>query len=227
MSDDRIEEGLHAYADQVQRSATVAPASEIRRRAAKRRTRRLAAAAATAVLAAGFGIGLSLGPPRSETPADPVVSISPRVLPSSSVAADLTQLEELGVDLEVDVMIDVADDGVDRFLQVGPDDVVDFTGTARSDSTRMRLRAAPTTGKNEVWITPPAWNECVTDTSGAALTLQPCRLGDESQVWRLVPAGDSGQFELDGRYGVVRVEEGLITTGESGRVGLQTLRFDR
>ena len=227
MSDDRIEEGLHAYADQIQRSATVAPASEIRQRAAKRRTRRVAAAAAAAVLAAGFGVGLTLGTPRSETPADPVVSTSPRVLPSSSVASDLTQLEELGVDLGTDVLIDVADDGVDRFLEVGRDDVVDFTGTARSDSTRMLLRAAPTTGKNEVWLTPSARNECVTDTSGAALTLQPCRLGDESQVWRLVPAGDSGQFELEGRYGIVRVDEGLITSGTSGRTGLQTLRFDR
>lgn len=226
MSDDRIEEGLHAYADQVQRTATVVPAGEIRQRAARRRTRRLTAAAA-AVLVAGFGIGLTLGPQRSDTPADPVVSTSPRVLPSSSVAADLTQLEELGVDLGADVLIDVADDGVDRFLEVGRDDVVDFTGTAKGDSTRMLLRAAPTTGENEVWITPPAWNECVTDTPGAALTLQPCRLGDESQVWRLVPAGDSGQFELEGRYGIVRVDEGLITGGQGGRSGLQTIRFDR
>jgi len=227
MSDDRIEEGLHAYADQVQRSATVAPASEIRQRAARRRTRRAAAAAAAAVLAAGFGIGLTLGTPRSETPADPVVSTTPRVLPSASVASDLSQLEQLGIDLGTDVLIDVADDGVDRFLEVRPDAVVDFTGTGRSDSTRMVLRPAPTTGRNEVWITPPVWNECVTDTEGAVLALQPCRLGDESQVWRLVPAGDSGQFELEGRYGIVRVEEGLITSGQSGRTGLQTLRFDR
>ncbi|MGA5301197.1 hypothetical protein ACPCHT_14785 [Nucisporomicrobium flavum] len=226
MSDDRIEEGLHAYAEHVQRTATVAPARTIRERAARRRTRRAAVAAFAAVLLAGFGIGLTLGRPGNETPAVPPVSISPRVLPSSSVSSDVTRLEELGIDLNVGVLIDVADDGVDRFLEAGQGGVVDFTGTAKGDSTKMALRPAPTRARNEVWIAPPAWNECVTATSRTALTLQPCRVGDEAQTWRVVPAGDSGQFELEGRYGILHVDNGLLT-GEGGRTGLQTIPFER
>ncbi|MEV4705997.1 hypothetical protein [Actinoplanes sp. NPDC049316] len=227
MSDDRIEEGLQAYADHVQRTAVVASARDIRERAARRRTRRAAAAAFVAVLLAGFGVGLTLGRGGGETPAVPPVSVSPRVLPSSTVSSDVTQLEEIGIDLNVAVLIDVPDDGVDRFLEVGRDGVVDFTGTAKADSTKMALRPAPTAGRNEVWIAPPVWNECVTATSRATLRLEPCRLGDESQTWRVVPAGDSGQFELEGRYGILRVDNGLLTAGETGRTGLQTIPFER
>jgi hypothetical protein len=52
-----------------------------------------------------------------------------------------------------------------------------------------------------------------------------CEPADASQTWRVVPAGDSGQFELEGRYGTIRVDDGLITEGESGRSGLQTIRL--
>jgi hypothetical protein len=43
-------------------------------------------------------------------------------------------------------------------------------------------------------------------------------LTDDAQTWRIVPAGDSGQFNLQGPYGDLTVD---------GRTGLQTLRFDR
>jgi len=66
----------------------------------------------------------------------------------------------------------------------------------------------------------------VADTAEASLVLQVCRDGDEAQTWRVVPAGDSGQFELEGRYGILEVDEGLLTTGETGRTGLQTISFD-
>ncbi|MEU7905777.1 hypothetical protein [Actinoplanes sp. NPDC049118] len=144
--------------------------------------------------------------------------------------SDLSELERLGIDLNEGVLIDVADDGVDRYLQVGRGGV-DFTGTTRTDSTMMSLKAAPVREKNRVLIQPPFWNEevgaghCVADTSGAALRLEACRSGRAAQVWTIVPAGDSGQFELHGKYGVIRVEDGKITTGGSGRTGLQTIPF--
>jgi hypothetical protein len=41
----------------------------------------------------------------------------------------------------------------------------------------------------------------------------------------VVPAGDSGQFELHGAHTKIRVNKGEITTGKKGYVGLQTLNF--
>jgi len=156
---------------------------------------------------------------------------APTKAPSAgSGTSDLSELKRIGIDVGQGVVIDVADDGVDRFLQVGKNGVVDFTGTVHTDSTMMSLKAAPVSARNRVVIAPPFWNEgagagsCVADTSGAALKLETCRPGDVAQIWQVVPAGDSGQFELKGAFGVVSVDNGKLTTG-GGRTGLQTLDF--
>jgi len=150
---------------------------------------------------------------------------------SPAARSDLSQLKAIGIDIDKAVLIDVADDGVDRFLQVGKNRVVDFTGTGRTDSTMMSLKPAAVKVRNRVVIKPPFWNEdlgagsCVADTTGAALQLETCRDGKASQTWQVVPAGDSGQFELRGAYGILHVENGKLTTADRGRTGLQTLDF--
>jgi hypothetical protein len=150
---------------------------------------------------------------------------------TTAAKANVSQLRSAGIGLGKSVLIDVADDGVDRFLAIGKDGVVDFTGTSKTDSTMMSLKAAPGGRENQVLIQPPFWNEdlgkgsCVADTSGAALTLETCAAGNPAQIWTVVPAGDSGQFELLGKYGMIRVDHGKITTGTSGRSGLQTISF--
>jgi hypothetical protein len=162
----------------------------------------------------------------TEAPAGPPASTRPA--PTRSQKSDLSQLKALGIDVETAVILDVADDGVDRFMQIGRNRVVDFTGTARSDSTMMSLKAAPVSAKNRVVIKPPFWNEdtgagsCVTDTAGAALRLETCQPGKAAQIFQLVPAGDSGQFEMKGAFGILSVDNGRLTTG-GGRTGLQTL----
>ena len=109
--------------------------------------------------------------------------------------------------------------------------MVDFTGTGRTDATMMSLQPAAVAASNRVLIMPPFYNEdlgdgyCVADTTGAPLTLEVCAAGEASQVWRVVPAGDSGQFELHGAHGVLRVEDGRITSAGDGRTGLQVLSF--
>ena len=146
------------------------------------------------------------------------------------VVSDLSQLKSLGIHLNEGVLIDVADDGQARWLQIRKSGV-DFTGTAKTDSTMMSLQAAPVRAKNRVLIKPPFWNEdlgpgsCVADTAGAALKLETCKAGRAAQVWEVRPAGDSGQFELHGTHGVVRVDQGKITTSGTGRTGLQTVPF--
>ncbi|WP_436531479.1 hypothetical protein [Actinoplanes sp. HUAS TT8] len=145
--------------------------------------------------------------------------------------SDVSALKAVGIDIDTSVILDVADDGVDRFLQVGRGGVVDFTGTTRTDSTMMALRAAEVKAAGRVVIKPPFWNEdlgagsCVADTSGAALKLETCRPGKASQTWQVIPAGDSGQFELKGAYGILSIDNGKLTTGSGGRTGLQTLDF--
>jgi hypothetical protein len=144
--------------------------------------------------------------------------------------SDLSQLKRLGIDVQKSVLIDVADDGVDRWLDIGGSGV-DFTGTARTDNTMMFLAPAPVTAKNRVLIKPPFYNEdlgpgyCVADTEGAPLKLETCRAGRAQQIFTMVPAGDSGQFELHGMYGVIRVDNGKITTSGTGRTGLQTILY--
>ena len=146
------------------------------------------------------------------------------------VVSDLSQLKSLGIHLNEGVLIDVADDGQARWLQIRKSGV-DFTGTAKTDSTMMSLQAAPVRQPNRVLIKPPFWNEdlgpgsCVADTAGAALKLETCKAGRAAQVWEVRPAGDSGQFELHGTHGVVRVDQGKITTSGTGRTGLQTVPF--
>jgi hypothetical protein len=195
-----------------------------------------AGVAATALAACNNGQGTPASTTPSVTPPATTASASttpspPSPVPSPTVVSDVSKLIRAGVDLRVGVLIDVADDGVDRFLEVGTGGVVDFTGTARTDSTMMSLHAAPVAGQNLVVIKPPFWNEevgagyCVADSPGAALKLDPCQPGNREQTWRVVLAGDSGQFELEGAYGVIHVENGLITTADRGRTGLQTIRY--
>ena len=215
MPDDRIQQGLDAYADHLQRSAHPAPAAAVRRRAARRRRNRAAGAAFAGVLILAAGLGTIRG--RSPDVAPVAPSASPA--PTSTVRSDVTQLRRLGIDLQADVLIDVADDGVDRWLRIGAGDTVAFTGAAKDDTTKMSLRPAPVTDENRVVIAPPARpGFCVAATAQPPLVLRPCRDGDPAQTWQIRPAGDSGQFELDGEYGIVTVD---------GRTGLQTIRFDR
>ncbi|KUL22746.1 hypothetical protein [Actinoplanes awajinensis] len=148
-----------------------------------------------------------------------------------AVVSDVSQLKKLGITLNAGVLIDVADDGVDRYLAIGKNGVVDFTGTTRTDNTMMALKPAPVAQKNRVVIKPPFYNEdlgagsCVADTAGAALKLETCKTGAAAQIWTVVPAGDSGQFELQGKFGILRVENGKLTTGGTGRTGLQTIKY--
>ena len=188
----------------------------------------------------------SAAPPASAAPSISSTSSSPAAEPTSapatrasktkstggtSATSDVSQLKRAGIDLGAGALIDVADDGADRFLQVGKNGVVDFTGTAKTDSTMMSLQAAPVRASNRVVIKPPFWNEdlgdgqCVADTAGAPLKLETCEAGKASQIWRVALAGDSGQFELHGAYGVIRVDEGRITGDGTGRTGLQVLPY--
>jgi hypothetical protein len=168
--------------------------------------------------------------PTSPATASPTPGRTATRAPATGAPADVSQLERLGITLNAGVLIDVADDGQDRFLQVGRNGVVDFTGTGRTDATMMALKAAPGGQRNQVRIMPPFWNEdlgagsCVADTAGAPLRLETCGTG-RAQVWTVVPAGDSGQFELRGAYGILRVDNGRLITGSGGRSGLQTVRF--
>ncbi len=238
MPDDYLKEGLRAYADRVERGATVVPAGEIRRRAGRRRQNRAAGAAFGVVLIIALGAGFAVNrggnqdrpvnPPvtaSSSASPSPGITARPGPRPTGRAASDVSQLRQFGIDLRTGVLIDVADDGVDRWMQFRDDGTVDFTGTARDDSTRMVLYPAPTTAANRVQIVPKAFgNLCVAATAAPPLKLVPCAVNDATQVWRVVPAGDSGQFELEGAYGILRVDQGLINTS-GGFSGMQTIRF--
>ncbi len=251
MSEERIERGLHAYADHVQLTTTMVSAGDIRHRAARRRRRRATGAAFTAVLIAVIGVGYSLGRQPPMTPSVPpspsVTTLLPTRTPNTSppasnpptsnppttntVTSDVSELRRLGIGIGRSVLIDVADDGLDRWLQIGAGGVVDFTGTTKDDSTMMSLQPAPVREKNRVVIKPPSYNKdpgpgsCIADTPETALTLTSCKPGDASQTWQIVPSGDSGQFELVGRYGPIRVDNGRILTTGAGFAGLQTIPF--
>ena len=155
--------------------------------------------------------------------------------PTSTVTSDVSQLKSLGITLDEGVLIDVADDGLDRYLEIG-ENGVDFTGTSKKDTTMMALKPARVAKrtedtKNRVVIAPPFWNEdvgtgsCVVDKSRGVLDLATCKAGALDQIWEVVPAGDSGQFELHGAHTDIRVEAGKITTDGQGYVGLQTIKF--
>jgi hypothetical protein len=236
LSDDSLDAGFDAYATHVQRTASLPDAAEIRRRGDRRRRNRAAGAAFTAVLIAAVGVGVTLDrrPDRTVHPAQPPPSAAPsspspatpRSRPPSKVKSNLTQLRQIGVDLDRGVLIDVADDGVDHWMQVGPGDVVDFTGSVKDDSTEMSLQAAPATGVNQVVIVPAARpGDCVADTPQVALVLLPCKNSDTTQIWTIVPAGDSGQFELQGKYGILRVDQKLVGPDQTAWTGLQTIKF--
>jgi hypothetical protein len=152
------------------------------------------------------------------------------------VSSDVSQLETLGIDLNVGVLVDVADDGLDRYMEVRRNGVVDFTGTERTDNTMMALKPAQVrkrdeASRNRVVIAPPFYNEdlgrgyCVADTAPGVLKLATCVPGSAAQTWQVIPAGDSGQFELHGPKTAIRVHNGRITTGSEGYVGLQTIKF--
>ncbi|WP_045740247.1 MULTISPECIES: hypothetical protein [Actinoplanes] len=228
MPDDEMQSSLQAYADHLQRGATMAPATEIRRRGDRRRRNRAAGGTFAAVLVAAAGVGLTLDRGDQNQPVLPAgpsasASIIPYT-PGTPLSSDVSQLDRIGVDLGTGTLIDVADDGADRWMQIGADDGVDFTGTAKDASTRMSLRAAPVMVKNQVLIIPVARpDSCVTAVSPVTLALQPCRDGETAQIWEIVPAGDSGQFELSGEHGILRVDGTLVASG--GRSGMQTIPF--
>ncbi|GLW30041.1 hypothetical protein [Actinoplanes regularis] len=186
----------------------------------------LSACADNVPVAGGESAPVPVGP--AATSAAPKAAAKPAV--AKVPTSDLGELKKLGIDVGKSVLIDVADDGQDRWLEVGKNGV-DFTGTSRTDSTMMFLAAAPVTAKNRVLIKPPFYNEdlgsgyCVADTKGAPLKLEGCQAGRKQQVFTIVPAGDSGQFELHGMYGVIRVNNGKITTSGEGRTGLQTILY--
>ncbi|WP_419702912.1 hypothetical protein [Promicromonospora sp. NFX87] len=172
-------------------------------------------------------------PAAPEPPADDVddtVTTPSTGEPGAPEVSDLSGLGITGISEGTSVLIDVAGDGADRFLEVGADGV-DFTGTGRTDTTMMSLHPAAVPEENRVLIKPPFWYEeptggyCVTDTEGAALALEPCKAGDAAQVWQVVLAGDSGLFELHGAYGVVGVQDGRITTAGGSDTGLQVLPY--
>nr|BFE74680.1 hypothetical protein GCM10020092_079810 [Actinoplanes digitatis] len=189
------------------------------------------------ISAVGLGTALARDPGWPPTPAasgtpGPSASASPSTSASAppkrgTKSSNVSQLRELGVDLETGVLIDVADDGVDLWMQVGPDDVVDFTGAAKDASTEMSLVPAPVTARNRVVIAPPTRpGSCVTDTPQAPLILRPCRDGDPAQTWGGA-TGDSGQFQLQGQFGILTVDQGLVDADQTGRTGLQTIPFNR
>ena len=238
MPDDYLQEGLRACADQLERSATVVPAEEIRRRAARRHRNQVSGAAlAVALVALSAGLTLNRAPDPELTlnPADTPstsqsqsagITSSPGPRPTGTTTADTSQLQQMTVDLQTGVLLDIADDGVDRWLQYRNDGTVDFTGTTKNASTEMVLYPAPATLKNSVQIVPKALgNQCVTATQTPPLKLTPCAVDDDTQIWRVIPAGDSGVFELEGKYGIMRADEGLIVGGQSGRSIMQTIRF--
>jgi hypothetical protein len=169
-------------------------------------------------------------PAATTPPATTTTAKGAKPAATKAPVSDLSRLTRLGIDVQKSVLIDVADDGADRWLDVSASGV-DFTGTARTDGTMMFLAPAPVAARNSVLIKPPFYNEdlgpgyCVADTRGAPLKLENCRAGRRQQIFTIVPAGDSGQFELHGMYGVIRVDNGKITTGGQGRTGLQTILY--
>ena len=201
-----------------------------------------------AATASGSSAPTSASSPRASTePAPPARSApatrpgKPSGSPTSTgtggrAVSNVSELRRLGMDLDVGVLIDVADDGRDRYLSVGAGGVVDFTGTGKSDNTMMALKPATVAAngpdtRNRVVIAPPFYNEdlgqgsCVADTAAGRLRLARCDSKAANQVWQAVPAGDSGQFELKGVHTDIRVEKGRLTTGTRGYIGLQTIVF--
>ena len=179
------------------------------------------------------------GAPSMSSPAAGSLSAAPVSASKRKwVTSGVSQLVELGIQINESVLIDVADDGLNRYLSVGEGGVVDFTGTPSSDEANKMMFLKPAKvakkakpAKNRVVIAPPFYNEdlgpgsCVADTKRHILRLATCKKGAKKQTWHVIPAGDSGQFELHGAYTKIRVDSGRITTGDKGYVGLQTIDF--
>ena len=187
--------------------------------------------AVTAAPPAPSAAAPSESPAPSKEPSAAPTGKAKKPKPKAPSASNLSALRSAGIKAGGSILIDVADDGEDRFLAVGKGGVVDFTGTGRTDDTMMSLQPAAVSAPNRVVIKPPFYNEdlgdgqCVADTAGAPLKLEACKAGKASQIWRVALAGDSGQFELHGAYGVIRVDGSRITTDGNGRTGLQVLPF--
>ncbi|AGZ39404.1 hypothetical protein [Actinoplanes friuliensis] len=203
------------------------------------RTARLTMAAATITALTACGTATSSAPTFSSPPSlPPSPSSSPSTAPTTSdpdlVDADLSQLKNYSIDLAVPVVITTsADAGTEYHLDAHPDGRIDFTGTAVTETTRMTVKPAKVRKRTEktrntvmIVATPKvagsAPESCVTDKSEGVLRMDPCRPGDATQSWRLVPAGDSGLFELNGKNTAVRVDEGKLVK-EGGYSALQTI----
>ncbi|HET6481734.1 MAG TPA: hypothetical protein VFG35_17100 [Actinoplanes sp.] len=172
-------------------------------------------------------------PSRSAAP-----SRSPSAVPSASspklVDANVSELKNFAIDLGVPVVIVLTlDSGGEYHLRSHPDGSADFTGTAVTESTRMRIdpakvRKRTAANKNHVAIAAspkvaaagPA--SCLTDKREAVLRMEPCRPGDATQSWQLTPAGDSGLFELTGPHTAIRSERGPVIK-EGGWTAFQTI----
>ncbi|MDR7278892.1 hypothetical protein [Catenuloplanes atrovinosus] len=152
--------------------------------------------------------------------------------PQAPVLSDVSQLEDAGIVIGEPVVIDVADDDRNSFLEIRLRGALEFTGTERNENTMMTLRPAETEEANSVVIGPPLWSEnpgedyCAADSPFRLVKLEVCVPGRAEHSWRVVPAGDTGLFELHGRWKVITVDDqGLITTGAEGRTGLRTVPF--
>jgi len=206
------------------------------------RTSRLMMAAACTTALTACGTATPQAAPATDGSAAPVTSPSAAPSPSAAltttgpklVDANLSQLKSFAIDLGVPVVITTTlDSGAEQHLAAHPDGSVDFTGTAVTESTRMTLRPAKVRkrtdeNRNHVVIvaSPVAAGSgpesCVTDERQGVLRMRPCRAGDATQSWGLVPAGDSGLFELTGAHTALRVDEGKIVK-EGGWAAFQTI----
>ncbi len=100
-------------------------------------------------------------PARARTTQKPKTSKTPaKPKPATS---DLSGLRITDIKAGKSILLDVADDDEDRFLQVGDNGKVDFTGTGRADTTMMSLHPAAVAAANRVVIKPPFWNEDLGD----------------------------------------------------------------
>ncbi|GAA2624721.1 hypothetical protein [Paractinoplanes durhamensis] len=171
-----------------------------------------------------------------EAPSSPVSSPSRSAAPATTgpklVDANISELKGFAIDLGVPVVVvTTGDAGAAYHLGSHPDGSVDFTGTAVTESTRMKLRAAKVRKRTEankntiVIVAAPAIaaggaESCVTDKAKAVLRMETCRPGDATQAWRVTPAGDSGLFELAGAHTAIKVDQGRIT--DDGWSALET-----
>jgi len=207
------------------------------------RTRTALSIGVAAGLAGGLLFAQQASAGAAGSPSSPSASASLSAGPEVAarrtwVTSNVSQLKKLGIQINESVLIDVADDGLDRYMSIGKGGKVNFTGRPSSpdDSKMMSLQPAKVAKKakparNRVVIAPPFYNEdlgkgsCVADVKKGKLKLATCKVGAANQTWHVIPAGDSGQFELHGKYTKIRVNKGKITTGKKGYVGLQTIDF--